>query len=328
MQPLSLGEHIRAGMAQRVVQLAIGERIGAYRIVGHLIGNTYRGVHIGSPARRVLIELAPLTNWRETSGQMLRAQRLVDSLHHPGIARIIELGMLADRTPWMAIEVPSGMALFELIGSHVVAPADTAALVRDIADVLAYAHSLGVVHGALSLRSVTLASGPRSHPLVVSDWGRIVDELDIFFAPELATGGAFDGRADVYSLGVIAFCAATGTFPAGGGVLDVPGVPTGLATLIARMLALDPGERPTAAEVHAIASGLTVDDDVDTAPMARVEAAPEPASPGYESGPYADDVVHQGGPRIVRPRWTPSPDLPITSERAPTASGEIRKKRS
>lgn len=328
MQPILLGEHIRAGMVQRAVQLANGDRIGAYRIVGHLVGNTYRGVHIGNPPRRVLIELAPLTNWRETSVQMLRAQRLVESLQHPGIARIVELGMLADRTPWMAVEVPSGIALYELVGRRVMSPPDTAALIRDIADVLAYTHSLGVVHGALSLRSIILATGARSHPLVIADWGLIVDQLDVFFAPELAAGGAFDGRADVYSLGMIAFRAATGMFPGHRGVLDVPGVPTSLATLIARMLALDPEERPTAADVHAIANGLVVDEDIDTAPIPRVDAVSEPASAGSDSARYGDDVVHPGGPRIGRPRWTPSPDLPITSDRAPTASGEIRKKPS
>jgi serine/threonine protein kinase len=333
-------------MVQRAVKLANGDRIGAYRIVGHLVGNTYRGVHIGNPPRRVLIELAPLTNWRETSVQMLRTQRLVESLQHPGIARIVELGMLADRTPWMAVEVPSGIALYELVGRRVMSAPDTAALIRDTADVLAYTHSLGVVHGALSLRSIILrtgvpvlrapaepglagilATGARSHPLVIADWGLIVDQLDVFFAPELAAGGAFDGRADVYSLGMIAFRAATGMFPGHRGVLDVPGVPTGLATLIARMLALDPEERPTAADVHAIANGLVVDEDIDTAPMARVDAVPESAS-AADSARYGDDVVHPGGPRIGRPRWTPSPELPITSDRAPTASGEIRKKPS
>ncbi len=307
------------------MQLAVGDRIGAYRIVGHFVGHTYRGVHAGSPGRRVLIELVPRTSWREGSVQMLRAQRLVDSLQHPGIARILEIGMLADRTPWMAVEVPGGGSLYELLATRRLPPSETAALIRDIADVLAHAHARGVVHGALSVRSIMFRT-PAQPGLVVADWGLCVEELTVFCAPELSTGLAFDGRADVYSLGVMAFCAATQMFPGDCGVFDVPGVPTALATLIARMLAVDPNERPTAAEVHAVAHELLADDEVDTQPIVRVEAVPEPAS-AFESGPHGEDIVYPGAPRIGRPRWTPSPDLPITSERAPTASGEIRKKR-
>ncbi len=303
---------------ERASGLAVGDRVGSYRVVGHLDGSTYRAVHIGS-ARRALIEIAPIAMWRETTVQMLRAQRLVDMLQHPGIARIVERGMLADRTPWMATEVPSGIALTDLIERRVMPPHETAALIRDVAGVLEYAHHLGVVHGALSVRSIVIATGAHKFPIAVADWGAIVEDLGVFGAPELTTGVAIDGRADVYALGVIAFRTATGTFPGDYGVYDVPGAPTGLATLIARMLAIDPRERPTAAEVYASICELLSDDALDTAPMPKIDPEEVEADDG-------DDFVHAGAPRFTRPRWTPSPEVRITSERAPTASGEIRKK--
>lgn len=303
---------------ERATRLTVGDRVGSYRIVNYLDGNTYRAVHIGS-ARRALIEIAPGTSWRETTVQMLRAQRLVDMLQHPGIARIVERGMLADRTPWMATEVPSGIGLGDLIERRVMPAHETAALIRDISTVLAYAHDLGVVHGALTVRSIVIATGAHKFPIAVADWGVRVEELGIYGAPELSTGVPFDGRADVYALGVIAFRTATCTFPGERGVFDVPGVSTALATLIARMLAIDPDERPTATEVHASVCELLSDDALDTAPMPRLD-------PEDVIVPDGDDFVHAGAPRFSRPRWTPSPELRITSERAPTASGEIRKK--
>jgi serine/threonine protein kinase len=222
--------------------------------------------------------------------------------------------------------VPSGIGLADLLARREMPPNELAMLIRDLAEVLAFAHAYGVVHRGLSLRSIVLATGPRSFPLVITDWGMRTAGLGVFAAPELTTYAEFDGRADVYSLGVIAFRAATCMFPGEGGVFDVPGVPTGLATLIARMLAIDPNERPTAAEVRALADELIAIDAGDE-PTA-VTPVPELIRFGDETPPTADDVVYPGGPRFGKPKWTPAPELTIrTSERAPTASGEIKKLR-
>lgn len=246
--------------------------------------------------------------------QMLRAQLLVQSLRHPGIARIVERGMLPDRRPWIATEVPSGLGLYDLVSRRAMSPAELAALVRNVADVLAYAHSLDVVHRALTFRAIVLATGPRSFPVAIADWGRPPENLGVFAAPELWTDTLYGGRVDVYSLGVIAFRIATGRFPDEGGVSDVPGAPDALAVLIARMLATDPNERPSAAEVRTRAGELV--GELGRAPSRE----DEDTQPGV-------DIVHASGPRFPRPRWTPSPDIVITSERAPTVAGEIRPKR-
>jgi serine/threonine protein kinase len=169
-------------------------------------------------------------------------------------------------------------------------------LIRDIADVLAYAHELGVVHRALTLRSIVLATGTRSFPVAVADWGMRSGDIGVYAAPELSMepSAEANGRADVYSLGVIAFRAATQRFPGEGGMFDASGVPTGLATLIARMLAVDPNERPTAAEVRALANYVMANDD-------------------------SDDVVH-ATPRFTKPKWTPAPEGVIAVEPEPSAA--------
>ena len=279
--------------------LAVGTRIGPYRVSGHVAGNTYRALHVTTSAR-VLIEVASIADWRDIMLETMRAQRLAEALHHPGIARIIGSGVLTDHRPWIATEVPSGLGLYELIARRTLPVGEATTLIRDVADVLAYAHARGILHRALTLRSITLTNGAR-FPLCVGDWGLRVDDLGVFSAPELTMGGRYDGRIDVYALGVIAFRAVTRRFPGEGGIFDVPQAPTGLATLIARMLAIAPQERPIAAEVRAIASELL-------------------------AGDTSEDVVQIGRPRFPKPRWTPAPDVVITSERAPTVSGEIKDK--
>ena len=283
--------------------LAIGDQIGSYRIVGHLVGDTFRAVHLAS-GQRALIDVGGHDDWRTVSAYMVRAQRLGDLLQHPGVARVVERGVLPDHRPWTATEVPSGIALFDLIARRTMPATETTTLIRDVADVLAYAHARGIVHRGLTLRSIVLATGARSWPIAVADWGLYTPELGVFSAPELSTDAPYDGRVDVFALGVIAFRAATCRFPGEGGVFDVPGAPTGLATLIARMLAIDPAERPTSLEVHAASAELLGD---------------------LTAALVSDDVV-RAGPRFKRPKWTPAPQPVITSERASTASGEIDKK--
>jgi serine/threonine protein kinase len=288
--------HIRPRMERGSgARLLVGDHVGPYRVVGHLVGNTYRAVHVES-TRRALLEVGAAESWREVSLQMLQAQRLVESLRHPGIARIVERGMLADRRPWIATEVPSGIGLYELIARREMPANELVALVRDAADVLGYAHELGVVHRALTLRSILLATGTRGFPVVIADWGLRSGDIGVYAAPEISMEPhtPTDGRVDVYSLGVIAFRAATGRFPGDGGVYDVSGVPSGLATLVARMLAIDPNERPTAAEVRALANYVMANGNVD-------------------------DVVHVTGPRFAKPKWTPSPDVPIALDDDETA---------
>jgi serine/threonine protein kinase len=306
--------------------LMVGDQVGSYRVVSHLAGNTYRAVH-ASGVGKVLLEIAPPDNWREMSLLMLRAQQLVDSLEHPGVARIVVRGILPDRRPWLATDVPSGIGLYDLIARRELPATELTALIRDIADVLAYAHALGVVHRALTLRSIVLATGPRHYPLSIADWGMRSGNIGVYAAPELSMHHTIDGRVDVYSLGVIAFRAATRMFPGEGGVFDVPGVPHGLGKLITRMLAIDPNERITAAEVRALANELLANENALEA-AAAATPVPELIRFAEDTPPTADDIVYPGGPRFGKPKWTPSPDTPITSERAPTASGLITKKPS
>jgi serine/threonine protein kinase len=225
--------------------------------------------------------------------------------------------------------VPTGVGLFDRISHEPMSPAETTTLVRDIASVLAYAHQRGIVHGALALRSVVLAQGERAFPLCILDWGMRTGDLGLFDAPERDKGSC-DGRADVYSLGVIAYRAVSGVFPHGP-VTDVPNAPAGLATLIARMLARDPDERPTSAEVRALASELRTSKEHDVVATslatgsALIAVQPELMSFADEES-LGDDVV-LATPRFGAPKWTPAPPFTITSEAASTAAGEIAEKK-
>ena len=255
-----------------------GDAVGAFRIVGEVAGRrgVYRAVH-ADDARRAIVKVAPAHDWRTMAVEMLRAASVIDGLAHPGVARVLGRGALTeragsagprsaaegrrgesiDRRPWLATEAPDGLPLGELMQRRRVSAGEVAVIVRDVAEVLAFAHARGAVHRQLTPASITLTTGARGFPVCVGDWGDVRverdferrDEPSVFEAPEPEA----TGKVDVYALGVIAHRALTGIFPLGA-TLDIPGAPRELAELVIRMLALDPARRPTADEVAVAAA--------------------------------------------------------------------------
>jgi serine/threonine protein kinase len=259
-----------------------GERVGDYTIVAVVEPGSYLAVH-RDHARRVVIETGRLADLRDPAASIAG---------HPGIARIWDHGVLeANRRVWRAVELADGIALYDVLGRRRLAGFEVAVLLRDIAEVLAHAHRLGAVHGALAICSVVLATDPTADAGVsIRGWGCRLphDEANAFVAPE----GSGEPGADVYALGSIAYRAYTGVFPPDV-LVDPPGIGD-LGVLVLRMLAFDPSARPTAAEVRATAGRLA-----------------------EELGRAGDDrVAVLPGPRFARPKWTPPPPEGV-SEVAP-----------
>lgn len=204
----------------------IGDHIGAYRVTAAVQGG-YAAIHrhTGKKAR---ILVAPQGGTRA----VIELVRTIEALPHPGIARIVDRGVLADHQPWFAFEVPSGLALHDLIGRRPMPSAEVGSLVHDIADVLAFAHERGVTHRNLTARSIVMTTGTRAFPICVVDLG--------------LADGPNDPLADIHALGEIALRAVgAGADPA-------------LAALIERMLA----RQITAAEVRGALTPQLTDDQV------------------------------------------------------------------
>ena len=278
-------------------------RIGDYRLEEELTASTaartYRATHQVLP-RQVVVKLA--SEPRDSLG-VLREACILAALPHCGIVRVYETGRLGDHRTWFASEIVEGLTL---AGALELGPLEVGVangIVRDLAEILAYAHNRGVVHAGLVPDHVVLTARTRGFPLCITDWSaaRTHDAQGIhtwepgpYTAPEVVRG-ELDDRADVFALGAIAFRALTGAMPDGAPIsARAPHLPRALATLVEQMLAYDRWDRPSSAEVRAELAGVVVEPPPDlrirrpkwTPPLSFAQDADEP----FLSAPTIDDL--------------------------------------
>ena len=154
--------------------------------------------------------------------------------------------------PWMAMRLVTGGSLADRVRRGPLAPREVAALLRDVAGALDYAHARGVVHRDVKPANVLLDEAGRGY---LADFGvarmlegsavttatGMIQGTPSYMAPEQAMGEKVDRLADVYALGIVAFECLTGRVPYTG--------TTPVAILMKHVQ--EPVPEPTAAEVTA-----------------------------------------------------------------------------
>ena len=201
--------------------------------------------------------------------RFLGEARAAGKLLHPGIVTLFDVGEV-DGTPYLAMEFVEGQTLDAFCHpERLLAVPVVLELVAGAAAALAYAHAAGIVH-----RDIKPANLMRTGETTVKimDFGlargaeaNLAREGDLlgtpaYMAPEQIRGQSTDGRADLFSLGVVLYEMLTGTRPfAGDTVSSViyrvvheepraasavnPRVDAELSSLLRRALAKDPRER-------------------------------------------------------------------------------------
>ncbi|MDA3642421.1 hypothetical protein LZ318_20975 [Saccharopolyspora indica] len=138
---------------------------------------------------------------------------------------------------WSVTRLVEGRTLSEDVSAYGPMTAESVEPVaRDLLEALAAAHGAGIVHGALSPATVRLTGDGEA---LLTGFGAPADEH--YLAPERDHGQ----HGDLFSLGATLHFALTGTPPVRPG--SAAGDVGELRSLIARLLAEDPSQRPTAA---------------------------------------------------------------------------------
>jgi eukaryotic-like serine/threonine-protein kinase len=164
------------------------------------------------------------------------------ALAHPNIVRLQDYG-IARGSPFLVMEFVEGRTLRTLLnedGSYLAWPR-ALGLTRQVLYALAYAHERGIVHRDLKPANLIVQNLPQQPEHVkVLDFGFAKflpgSELDLgaqltraghtfgsppYMSPEHATGGAVDGRSDLYSVGILLFEMLTGKRPFDGEIHEV-----------------------------------------------------------------------------------------------------------
>ncbi|WNG34393.1 serine/threonine protein kinase [Archangium violaceum] len=157
-----------------------------------------------------------------------REAELGSLLNHPNIVQVLDVGRFGD-TYFMAMEYIEGLSLRELLKSHGPLPlAVVAYLGAELGEALDYVHRrtsseglpLNLVHRDVNPPNILLS---RIGEVKLGDFGvaraaihvrltradRVRGKLG-YLAPEQARGHAFDGRADLFALGLTLHEALTG----------------------------------------------------------------------------------------------------------------------
>jgi serine/threonine-protein kinase len=206
----------------------LGQTLGKYRIE-ELIGSggfawVYKAFDPELEIHVALKVLKPQFAGDETFEQRFRREAATAAkLRHPNIIKIYSVGRDGEAVYFAMDYYPSGLAERLEIASCL--PEEFVVRVGiDVAQALGYAHREGVIHRDIKVDNILFDNHGNA---VVADFGiaralsgysnqtgtNMVVGTPQYFAPEQARAKPLDGRADIYSLGVTLYRAATGRLP-------------------------------------------------------------------------------------------------------------------
>lgn len=225
----------------------------------------YRGRQLRT-GRGVAIKLLPAPMDRAGRSQFEAERSRIGRLRQvAAILQVDEVEALSDGRPYLVSELCAESMAGMIRRGERVEPERAAELGRVLADALAQAHELEIVHGSVTPRNVLFR---RDGQPALSDFGVALrrmyatDPGDEYAAPETLRDGSLTIRTDLYGLGATLYTALMGEppFPARIGehpserILRVIGrpaprlddtvAPAGLALLLAELMATSPEDRP------------------------------------------------------------------------------------
>jgi hypothetical protein len=162
--------------------------------------------------------------------RFFREARIAASLSSPHLVAVRELGVTTEGAPFIAMELLDGRTLSEILRTEGPLDLRDAVVLADhVAEALATAHDAGIVHRDIKPSNLVRAIQDDQMVWKVVDFG--ISKLMAgsgtltqgallgtpgYMAPEQATGGDVDARADIFGLGAVLYRAITGRPPFSG----------------------------------------------------------------------------------------------------------------
>lgn len=191
------------------------------------MGQVFRGEDLDS-GRPVAVKFLS-TSEEGFRDRFAREAQTLASLVHPAIVGYVAHGTTEHGSPFLAMDWLEGSDLAAVLRAGPLSVAATLSLVRRVAAALVVAHGSGIVHRDLKPGNIVLVGGlatgatvvdfgiarPDAALQAITRTGAIVGTCG-YMAPEQVRGVRdLDGRADLFSLGCVAFECLTGRPPFG-----------------------------------------------------------------------------------------------------------------
>lgn len=322
--------------------VVLARRMGSYHLDELLgrggMGEVWRASHrmLKRPAAVKLIRAEATgqedpEHIRQTQRRFEREAQVTASLNSPHTVELYDFGRTNEGTFYYVMELLDGVDLQTLVERFGPLPPERVAhILRQTCDSLGDAHHVGLVHRDIKPANIFVCRrGLHVDFVKVLDFGlvkatrmegdeslqtaaNIVSGTPAYLPPEVAQGATLDGRADLYSLGCVAFWLLTGQTVFHGEsamqlalkhVQEEPvrpskrseiSVPAALEDVIMLCLEKDPGNRPASAEAldalvaqTNLAPSWTPERAERWWRQHRPERAPEEASPASAAAPAA-----------------------------------------
>src|SRR3989442_34269 len=260
----------------------VGQQIGSYRLI-RLLGEggfaeVYLGehLHLGTYAAIKILQ-TQLT--RDDVEQFRSEARIIASLEHPNIVRVLDFGV-EGKIPFLVMSYAPNGTLRQLHRKGESVPLPTiVSYVKQVADALQYAHEQKLIHRDVKPENMLLG---RRHEVLLSDFGialvaqsshyqgtRDVVGTVAYMAPEQIQGKPRPA-SDQYALGIILYEWLCGEWPFKGTAMEiisqhlhaappslcekVPELSSEVEQVVMKALAKDPHER--FASVQAFSTAL------------------------------------------------------------------------
>ena len=193
-------------------------------------GAVYAAHHLAIPERRAAVKLLhpELARQPELRRRFLNEANAASRADHEHIVQIFDGGETAEGLCFVAMELLRGSSLTRALEPGPMVPKRVVHIGNQVASALAAAHRVGIVHRDLKPDNIFLISRDEQTDFVkVLDFGvaKLIEDERLtktghilgtpaYMAPEQwRCVQDLDGRADLYSLGIILFRAVTGRMP-------------------------------------------------------------------------------------------------------------------
>ena len=215
---------------------------GKYQLIAKVgqggMGSVYKALHMAFGEMRALKVIAPELLSDDLFVKRFKHEAVITRrLQHPNAVRVDDIDEAEDGRPYIVMEFIDGKSLKKLIREEGPLPVPRVlSIIRQCASALDAAHKLGMVHRDIKPDNIALIDAPDGEMVKVLDFGiakvkearlgegagltltgaGVVIGTPQYMSPEQAMGKRgddLDGRADLYSLGVVMYQMLTADLP-------------------------------------------------------------------------------------------------------------------